>query len=100
MEIRSFPIDLDKMMTTHGSPLPPREESRHKREHVEEELSDNPDEAIITTVSLTTNSNSEKRQRIQPERIPDGTILQGNISHSAFAIDPHDDGPSSFNCLM
>lgn len=84
-------------MITHGSPIPPREHSLHKREY--EEV-DNDEEAVITTVNLTDNTRSEKRQRIQPERIPDGTILQGNISHSAFAIDPHDDGPSSFGHLM
>lgn len=97
---KSFPIDLDTLMSTHGSPLPPRELSQHKRIHEDIEMEDNPDEAVITTVSLTDNSRSEKRQRIQPERIPDGSILQGNISHSAFAIDPHDEGPSSFGHLM
>ena len=41
-----------------------------------------------------------KRARIQTEKIPDGTILIGNISHSAFAVDPNESGPSSFTGVV
>lgn len=36
----------------------------------------------------------------QTEKIPDGTILIGNISHSAFAVDPNESGPSSFTGVV
>lgn len=91
----SIPIDLDAVISTRTISLPPREFSQHKREREE-----NPDEAIITTIDFSNSAHGEKRQRIQPERIPDGSIIHGNISHSAFATNPTDDGPSSFVHLM
>ena len=90
----SIPLELEAAMITRTTSLPPRETSQMKRVFEEE------DEAVITTIDLTDNSRGIKRIRVQPERIPDGTIIQGNISHSAFAIDPVDDGPSSFGHLM
>ena len=68
-------VDIDSLMMTHGV-----ESSPIKRPEAENSQTES----------------QQKRIRIHTEKIPDRTILHGNISNSAFALDPHDDGPSSF----
>lgn len=78
-------------MATHGSHSP--NESDRKR--------DAPERVVIGESLPEENSNmGAKRVRIQTEKIPDGTILIGNISHSAFAVDPDESGPSSFTGVV
>lgn len=72
-------IDIDSVMNTHAT-----DGATLKRQEMESAAGEN----------------NAKRTRIHTEKIPDGTILHGNISHSAFATDPHDDGPSSFSELL
>ena len=68
-------VDIDNLMMTHGV-----ESSPIKRTEAENNQTETP----------------QKRIRIHTEKIPDRTILHGNISNSAFALDPHDEGPSNF----
>ena len=85
------PLDIESVMATHGSRSP--NESDRKR--------DAPERVVIGESLPGENSNmGAKRVRIQTEKIPDGTILIGNISHSAFAVDPDESGPSSFTGVV
>ena len=80
------PLDIESVMATHGSRSPKR---------------DAPERVVIGESLPGENSNmGAKRVRIQTEKIPDGTILIGNISHSAFAVDPDESGPSSFTDVV
>ena len=85
------PLDIESVMATHGSRSP--NENDRKR--------DAPERVVIGESLPGENSNmGAKRVRIQTEKIPDGTILIGNISHSAFAVDPDESGPSSFTDVV
>ena len=68
-------VDIDSLMMTHGVDSSPMKRPEAENSQTESQ---------------------QKRIRIHTEKIPDRTILHGNISNSAFALDPHDDGPSSF----
>ena len=85
------PLDIESVMATHGSRSP--NENDRKR--------DAPERVVIGESLPGENTNmGAKRVRIQTEKIPDGTILIGNISHSAFAVDPDESGPSSFTDVV
>ena len=52
---------------------------------------------ILEIIDARSRSHLEKRTRICPEKIPDGSILQGNISQSALVFEKSDErGPSTF----
>lgn len=85
------PVDIESVMATHAA----------KREHEEERKREFPERVVIGESMYGEDSNTgAKRARIQTEKIPDGTILIGNISHSAFAVDPNESGPSSFTGVV
>lgn len=85
------PVDIESVMATHAA----------KREHEEERKREFPERVVIGESMHGEDSNAgAKRARIQTEKIPDGTILIGNISHSAFAVDPNESGPSSFTGVV
>ena len=77
-------VDIDSLMMTHGVDASPVKRPETESNQTESQ---------------------HKRIRIHTEKIPDRTILHGNISNSAFALDPHDEGPASFfdvkpNCVV
>lgn len=86
------PVDIESVMATHAA----------KREHEEEQGKREFPERVVIGESLHGEDSNAgiKRARIQTEKIPDGTILIGNISHSAFAVDPNESGPSSFTGVV
>ena len=54
------------------------------------------DADIVEIIDARRRSHLEKKIRIQPEKIPNGTILHGNISQSALAFDASEDAPLTF----
>ena len=81
---------MDSLLASHSSIPIPDESLSKKRPSYE-------DTKVIEILDARSRSHLEKKIRIQPERIPDGTIVHGNISQSALAFDSSDKGPLFVN---
>lgn len=84
---------MDSLLASRSS-VPIVEESLSRKRSSYE------DNKVIEIIDARSRSHLEKKIRIQPERIPDGTIIHGNISQSALAFDHSDKGPSSFTGII
>ena len=86
----------------HSTPLAvPHKRSFSDRENGNgNSTSSSTDREILEIIDARSRSHLEKRVRICPEKIPNGSILQGNISQSALVFEKSDEkGPSTFKDL-
>ena len=82
--------NMDSVMASRMTPE--KEDASRKRASLE----GSEDADIVEIIDARSRSHLEKKIRIQPEKIPNGTILHGNISQSALAFDSCEGAPSTF----